>query len=142
MPRPLYTAFVFSLLIVGCSQTTEPTAPGNTDPVALRGPDWVLQKIDGVPTTPSTHPGTTLHFRDSTYGGFGPVNSYWGLYQAGNGTLRIGRPGSEQIFSTGPDGIAETEYFESLSGVTGFEVRGGLLILSYGTDGRLEYTAR
>jgi heat shock protein HslJ len=124
------------LLLAACASTApeKPMAATPPSPEALAGATWRITEIAGTPVPAGAE--VTMEFKDGRIAGKGACNRYFGSFEAGAGTLKLGPAGSTMMAC--PDPLMQTEqaFHAALKQVTGFKVEGNSLTLS-GPDGPL-----
>lgn len=118
-----------------------PTITNGEVPEALSpGTDWLLVGPNSTAVRLAGR-GVTLRFgEDGTLSGDAPINSYAGTFAAGeDGTLEVG-PVTRTEVGADPDLMAaESQYFEALALVDGFDADGEQLWLRTGDTSILRY---
>lgn len=123
----------FALAMLACvAMTGCANAPRAAE---LSGTRWTL--VDGVAAMSADAP-ITLAFEDGRVVGSGGCNQYSGSYTQSGDALDVGPVAATKRGCFGDIGVAETQYFQALDGVTSVRVDGDTLVLS-GDKGELRF---
>jgi heat shock protein HslJ len=101
---------------------------------SLAGADWRITEIAGAPVPEGAE--VTMAFSDGRVAGKAACNRYFGSFEAGDGTLKVGPAGSSMMACPEPLMATEQAFHAALMQVTGFSVSGNSLTLT-GPDGPL-----
>jgi putative lipoprotein len=120
------------LLLLGACATTAPekqmASSAQSPPQALAGPEWRITDIAGTPVPAGI--SVTMAFEDGRVAGTSGCNRYFGGFEAGPGTLKVGPAGSTMMACPEPMMKTEQAFLEALKQVTGFSVSGTSLTLT------------
>ncbi len=122
-----------NLLLSGVTEiVAEPSGPDGppetAPPTELPGTSWVLTEMGGTADFANILP--TLAFGgDGTVSGFAGCNTFNGTYTVEGSSLTFGPLASTKIGCERPASAVETEYLGALSGVTGWTLVDGRLVM-------------
>jgi putative lipoprotein len=134
MRRPALAVLLLGL--AACATPEKPMAapPPASPPQSLAGAEWRITEIAGKPVPADTK--VTMAFADGRVAGTSGCNRYFGGFEAGPGTLKVGQAGSTMMACPEPMMQTEQAFLEALRQVTGFTVSGNSLTLT-GASGPL-----
>ena len=135
--RSLALLTLIALALVACANTGDGSGSAGTDPAALMGHGWTLDRASMASLVDEVPAGAivTLEFEDGQASGRAACNSYGGAYDAGDdGSLSfegfaVTEMGCEPELMT-----LESAYLEALGTITGFAVDGKLTLHGDGMD--------
>jgi heat shock protein HslJ len=126
-----------TLALVACADAGDDSGSWGTDPQALTGHGWTLDRssmaslVDEIPAGASV----TIAFEEGQASGRAACNSYGGAYDAGDdGSLSFEGFGVTEMGCEPSLMTLESAYLEALGTVTGFVVDGTLTLHGDGAD--------
>ena len=130
------------LVMVACAQGSS-TGGAGSDPSALQGTGWVLERSSLSTLVDPVPPGAeiTIAFADGRVSGKAGCNSYGGDYAAkDDGSMSFGPFAVTLMACDEPTMLLEHAYLATLTGVKAFAMDGDLVLTGDGAD--LRFTSK